>query len=395
VRPVALVLLLAALAAGIWLGLRAHAARHVTLAFVGIGDAPPPPLELTFFPQRLAFAAPSPPPPLGRREVPAGELTVGAEAVPGQAVVRYRGPGVGTGYAHVELGRTLAPIRLRAPIVLTGRVGEPIAFWCFGWRCAGLRPVAGAEVLVMGGGEHGIELASGATDADGRFTIEGVDGALDGIALRVRARGFALAHEALARRAPTGSPTSSPTGSPDAAPTTVIALAPASTIRGRIAAPAAIDRTTLRVLARGLPGVHTMPAADGTFVLDHVPVDVAPRLLVLGLPDTWTHLPARGTTGAPVRIDVVPGAAVRGRVLDAGTRAPLAHALVFCGDQDAVRADDDGRYELLRQLPGDVEVAAQWQPEGKPRSPIRHGRTRVVLEPNDSRDGVDILVSAR
>lgn len=379
-----LALALVAAAAGIWSALRLHARNHVTLTFERSTD-PVPDLELTFFPDRLAFTTPSPPPALGTQLVrETTSVSVGKDLVPGEAVVRYRGEGVGTGYVHVRLGEPAPRIPLRPATTLVGRVGLPIGFWCFGWRCAGLQPVAGAEVLVMGGGEHGIDLAGATTDAEGRFVIEGVDGGLDGLGLRVRARGFALAHEPLGRFA------DDPTAYP------VVALARAQTHTGRVMAPAAIDPSRLLVLARGLPGVQAVPTPDGLFLLDHVPLGMEPRLVVAGLPETWTHSQVRATATGAIRIEIVPGAAVRGRVLDAASQKPLADALVWCGDQDAVRSDADGRYQLLRQLPGDVEIEARWELlDSRRRRTPWFGRTRVVLAAGDQREDTDILVTAR
>lgn len=383
-RPLALALALSGAAAIVWFVLRTHASHHVTLTFER-AEATVPSLELTFFPDQLAFATPSPPPPYGNLQVTDATAVLADDLVPGRAVVRYRGLDVGTGYTYVELGKAVPPIRLRPATTISGRVGEPVAFWCFGWRCAGLRPVAGAEVLVMGGGEHGVDLAAATTDASGRFVIEGVDARLDGLGLRVRARGFAIAHEPLARFDEATPP-----------PLPVVALARARVHSGKLVAPPAVDLTKLRVLARGLPGVQAVPSADGLFVLDHVPLGMEPRLVVAGLPDTWTHLPVRAIGGSQANVQIVPAAAVRGRVVDAASQEPLADALVYCGDQDAVRSDADGNYRLVRQLPGDVELEAKWEfVDSRRRRTPWFGRKRVVLEPGGTHDGVDILVTAR
>jgi hypothetical protein len=341
-------------------------------------------LTLTFFPDRLAFAAPSPPDPIGTSELAAAAITVGAELVPTHAVVSYRGTGIGTGFAHVQLGQPVPPITLRPPATVRGRVGEPIGLWCFGWRSPGLRPVAGAEVVVMGGGEHGVALASGRTDADGNFVIDGVDGQLDGLGLRVRAPGFALATESIGRFAER----------PDHF--AVIALDPGTAHAGQLVTPADIDPTKLRVVARGLPGVDATPAADGTFVVANIPRGMEPRVLVHGLPPTRTFAPARLQAGRRVRIEIVPGSIVRGRVLDAASQKPLSEALVWCGEQDPVRCDKHGRFELLRQMPGDVEIEAQWEfVDTRRRRTPWFGRQRVQLEPERAHDGIEILVTAR
>jgi hypothetical protein len=344
----------------LWSYVHAH---RVTLTF---GDAPPTGVELTFFPEQLAFAAPSPPPPIGSLAlVAATDVTVGEDLVPGQAVVRYAAAGAGTGYRHLRLGEDPAPIELRAPGTLRGRVVEPIALWSLGWRCAELRPVADAEVVVMGGGEHGVELASARTDAAGEFVVGGFDRELDGLGVRVRAAGFALEHQSLGRSA----------GRQDAVP--VVALARAGALSGRIIAPPSFDVRTLRVLARGLPGVEAVPAADGAFVLEHVPPGVRPRLVLYGLPTTLAHAPARAQSD--VRIELVAAASVRGRVVDAATRAPLGGALVFGGDDQAVRADASGRFELARLPPGPATIEAKFEFRERRRRVTRTGSCAVDL----------------
>lgn len=380
-RPFAVTLLVAALLAGAWFGYLAWAERHVTLVFAG-GEAVPP-LELTFFPDQLAFGAPSPPPALGERRLDGGSsLVVDGSLVPGHGLVRYRGDGIGTGFAFVELGGPTPTIRLRPPQTLRGRVGEPIGFWCFGWRCAGYRPIADAEIVVMGGGEHGVDLATARTDVDGRFVVAGFDGALDALGLRVRAKGYGIAHERIEDLGGR------------AGERALVALSPAPPRKGRLATPPGLDPTSLRVLARGLPGVEATPATDGTFTLDFVPSDVEARIVLHGLPDTFAMLPARTDRGGEVRVEVVAGAVVRGRVLDTANWRPVAGALVWCGDQEAVRTGADGRYELVRLPPGDVEVEAQWRPAGSRRSePMRRGRRQIVLEPGRVHDNVDISIS--
>ena len=119
-------MLVAALIVGSFVAYDAYLDRHVTLRFTN-GTEPVPPLELTFYPEQLAFSSPSPPPAIGECQVGEhGEVVVGDSLVPGNGVVRYRGAGVGTGFVHVQLGQTPSPIQLRPPRTLSGRVGEPL-----------------------------------------------------------------------------------------------------------------------------------------------------------------------------------------------------------------------------------------------------------------------------
>jgi hypothetical protein len=355
---------------------RAYRARTVTLEFVRAG-APVPPIELTFYPEHVAGAQPSPPPPLGRLVLgDATSVTLGRERVPGQVRVRYTGEGIGTGFAYVQLGRHPQTIELHPSGTLSGRIGEAIGVWAHGWRCAGLHAIAGAEVTAMGGGEHGLELATARADADGRFELRGFDASLPLVGLRIRAPGFAIAHESVPR-----------VGASFASP--LVALARGEVVRGRVSAPAGLDVTSLRVLARGLAGVEAVPAADGAFVLDHVPQAVAPRLSVFGLPPGHIHAAARARIGEDVSIEVVVAGSVRGRVVDTMTGAALAGALVWGGDEVAVRADATGRF-TLELPPGAIEIGAQF--EDSQRCSVRTGARRVTVPGGAVLDNVTVNI---
>lgn len=367
--------LLALGASQLWQYWRAH---RVTLAFDAL---PPTGVELTFYPEQLAFAAPSPPPALGTLAlVGTSGVTLGAELVPGQAVVRYAAKDRGTGYRHVRLGEEAAPIELRPPGTVRGRVVEPIGLWSYGWRCAELRPVAGAEIVVMGGGEHGVELSSARSDAAGEFLADGFDRTLDGLAVRVRALGFALEHRSITRQAG---------GDPDD-DSLVVSLTRAPALGGRIVAAPGFDVQSLRVLARGLPGVESVPAVDGSFVLQHVPPGVRPRLLLYGLPLTLAHLPVRARSD--VRIELVNAAGVRGRVVDRESQTPLGGALVFCGDDHAVRADAAGRFELVQLPPGPATIDAKFEVRESRRRITRTGSRPVQLRSGETVDDVVVLI---
>ncbi|MBM3975011.1 MAG: carboxypeptidase regulatory-like domain-containing protein [Planctomycetes bacterium] len=361
---------------------RAWDSRRVTLAFAR-ADAPAPALELTFFPDQFTFVAPSPPLPIATRQLAAGATaTFAADAVPERAVVRYHGDGIGAGFVHVALGASPPPIVLRPAVALRGRVVAPVAAWQHGWRCLALAPVVGAEALLMGGGKHGVELGRAVSDASGAFVIDGVDAALDGLALRVRASGFVLAHADLERGAD-GTPA-----------VTVVPLERGATRTGRVESPPGFDPSTLLVLARGLPGVQAQPASDGSFTLDCLPPRAEPRLVLAGLPPTLAHAPSRAVANAPATITLQPAAAVRGRVLSVADGKPLAGALVWVGDDDAVRADDNGCFELCRVLPGDVEVRAQWDGARKrSRRAKWHGSAAVRLVAGQTLADVEVIVT--
>lgn len=340
-----------------------------------------PDLELTVFPDQLSFTTPSPPPPLGTVHVRGGDsATFDSDLVPQRAAIRYRGAGVGTGVIFVELGKELDPIELLPPRTIHGRVGEPIGFWTFGWRCAGLRPVADAEVVAMAGGEHGFEVAVTRADADGSFELPGISASAHPLSLRVRAPGYAINHIAVPAN--------------DSDELVIAAVERTKRLRGTIDAPAEVDRSALCVLVRGLPGVQVFPATDGSFVLDHLPPGVTPRLFVHGL-DAWHGCAeVRARRDADVRLTVVSAAVVRGTVEDRLTGKPLARALVFAGDQPAVRSDEDGAFELIRVLPGSVELTAQYRKKRPKRrdGPVRVGRIRVDLRGGETLDGIVVKI---
>lgn len=377
-RPFLITMLVAAAGASSWLAYGYYCDNHVTLMFAN-GEHPVPPLELTFYPEQLAFTSPSPPSAIGEHRIEdQASVVVGDEFVPGHGVVRYRGEGVGTGFAYVKLGQK-STIQLRAPQSLRGRIGEPIGYWFMGWRCAGVRPVANAEVVIMGGGEHGVDLATTRTDVEGRFTITGFDGELDALGLRVRAPGFVIVHEYVDNL------------EQHAGERAVIALTPAEPRRGKLKVSDGIDASKLRLLARGLPGADTVADADGSFTLDHIPNDLEARIVVHGMRDNWAQTLARTKRGKVATVSVVAGATLEGQVLD-DQMQPVPRALVWVGDESAVRADSDGKYRLVQVLPGEVIVTAQLQTGRGSRARTKLGTRSVKLESRRHHTDIDITL---
>lgn len=377
------VLGIAGIAALAVFGLSEWSAGRTTLAFID-RDVTVSGLELTVFADKLAFTSPSPPPPLGSIELQ-GSLTTTLDRglAPERAVIRYRGAGVGTGVVYVKLGEPVPPITLEAPRTIRGRVGEPIGFWSFGWRCSGMRPVAGAEVVAMAGGEHGIELGAATTNADGSFELAGIAPSVHPVSLRVRAKGYGITH----LEAPAAL---------DAEATA--ALQRTIELRGRITVPAGVDPTRLCVLARGLPGVQAWPAADGTFVLDHIPAALVPRLLVHGL-DAFHACPeVRAQRDDEVELVVHRAGVVHGVVIDERSGAPQAGAFVFAGEGATARTEADGTFVLEGVLPGRVRLSAQFQPERKPRQrrqPKRFGSVPIMVTAGGVVDGIRITIAER
>lgn len=357
----------------------------VTLRFVGPGRSPAPPLQLEFFTARFGASLPSPPPRLGERSLAAGEVAaIGLEFGHDVGRVRYRAVGFGVGYATFALGRPTRPIELRPARSLRGRVGEPLAVWSQGWRCLGMRPVAGADVVLLGGGDQGIELASARSDERGEFVLDGIDGELDGLTLRVRAPGFVIAHEQLPRLS-----------SPNFAEP-VVPVQRGDDLRGRLVVPPGTDTTGWRVLARGFVGVEAEPLADGTFVLDHLPNGATAPLLVHGLAPTLAQRPMQARVGDSVVIEVVPAAVVSGRVVELLSKKPLVGALVYWNDGAAVATDDEGCFTLPHVPPGGGELRAQFDFADAGRR--RHQWTGAVpmsLQAGERRTDVEVAVTER
>lgn len=355
----------------------------VTLRFVGPAQSPAPALHLEFFTGRFGASLPSPPPRLGERSLAAGEVAaIGLEFGHDVGRVRYRAEGFGVGYATFALGRPARPIELRPARSLRGRVGEPLAVWSQGWRCLGMRPVAGADVVLLGGGDQGIELATARSDERGEFVLDGIDGELDGLSLRVRAPGFVIAHEHLPRLS-----------SPNFAEPVVPVLR-GDSLRGRLVVPPGTDTTGWRVLARGFVGVEAAPRADGTFVLDHLPNGAAVPVLVFGLAPTLAQRPVQARTGDSILVEVEPAAVVSGRVVELLSKKPLVGALVFWNDGAAVATDEDGRFTLPHVVPGPGELRAQFDFADAGRR--RHqwtGGVRLSLQAGERRADVDVAVT--
>jgi hypothetical protein len=377
-------LAVAGIAALVVLGYRAWRESRCELSFVPTAGLAVPALELTFFRDRISFVEPSPPPPIQVVWTDGDATTaVGGDAVPGRAVVRYRGAGVGAGFAYVQLGQP-ARIVLRPPAMLRGRVAEGVLFWCGAVRVPVCRPVVGAEIVVMGGGAHGVDLTTATTDSLGEFEIGGFDAGLDGLGLRVRSTGHVLVDRPLSER------------HLERGQAPLVVLERAARRRGRLEVPAGTDTSSWRVLARGLPGVEATPELDGVFVLDHVPRTLEARLVVHGLPPLLAQEPARTKIGSTAVVRVVPGAIVTGRVLDGANWLPVPGALVFVGDHEAVRTDDDGCYRLERILPGDVDVHAQHERRAaNGRRDVRHGDRKATLEPGATHEGIDVLLTTK
>ena len=294
-----------------WADLRA---MQVVFTFVTATGAPAPDVKLEFFAEATGPSDPSPPPRLGEVVVTGGEeFRASSMLVPRRALVRWSTAGHGSGFAAVAAGEQHR-IELNPAGTVSGSVVQPLPVWLFGARALAA-PVAGARVVVMGGGERGLPLAEAPAAADGRFTVGGFDDGILQPTLRVLAAGFSLAHVDAIRGA--------------AEEPALAVVTPTQPLQGRVALPAGLAAQGLRVLARGLPGIDAVPAADGFFALDHVPAWTWPRLVVHGLPAGFTQRGCQVTVATSAEVVVERALTVRGYVLDALTQAPVQGATVY------------------------------------------------------------------
>jgi hypothetical protein len=327
-------------------GYRMWKASHAVLIFERAG-ASLGPLELSVFDDRFSYSALSPAPALVELSCEGDEFLLSRDLVGDSAFVRYRGEGVGAGYVRVRTGDEQV-VRLAPPANVSGRVVVPDAAMIFGVRNLATRGVAGALVQGFGGGEHGVLLCEATTDADGSFQLEGFDSSLPSIGIRVLAAGHSRLFTYWAP------------GTPDP----VLALATTEALHGRVLLPEGVATAGLRVLARGLPGIQAEVLVDGRFTLDHVPMGLQPRLLLSGLPPTFTHRMCRSCAGdEDAEIEVVPAAHVRGWVVDLATQQPLTDAIVWhahgADGRVTVTTRADGSFELAAVPPGEVLLTAQ------------------------------------
>jgi hypothetical protein len=346
-----------------WTDLRA---MQVVFTFVTATGAPAPDVKLEFFVDATGPSDPSPPPRLGEVVVASGdEFRASSVLVPRRALVRWSAAGHGSGSAAVAAGEQHR-IVLNPSGAVSGAVVQPSALWLFGARALPA-PVAGARIVVMGGGERGLPLAEAPTGADGSFTVGGFDDAILQPTLRVLATGFSLAHVDAIRGA--------------AAEPALAVVTPTQPLRGRVALPAGIAGAGLRVLARGLPGIEAVPAVDGSFSLDHVPAWTWPRLVLHGLPAGFTQRGCQATVATAAEVVVERALVVRGYVLDALTQAPVVGATVYhengADGLSTCTTGVDGSWEFTDLPSGSVRLQAYRK--DRESGTVRSGNRNIEL----------------
>ena len=232
-------------------------------------------------------------------------------------------------------GELVHDVALTAGAVLRGRVADGAG-----------APIAGAVVAVRDGPGH----APTTTDGDGCFAIAGFSpgGAHVGVSLRVRAEGWrpVRAH---------GLPLDE-----DA----VVTMVPAAIARGRVVS------ATGEALHGGIAFVRMVESGDRSAVVDLEP----DGRFELELPDASGpfevyaeavgHLPGRSTavahvSGRPaydVDVTLEAGHALRGRVVDAETGAPIAGARIERNSTVVATTNARGDFEAIRLPSGDLRL---------------------------------------
>lgn len=384
------VLLLAVLGYAGYLAFTGYVAGRCTIIFLPAPGGVVPPLQLTFYPLSDLLVAPSPMQPLGQRELTdTAALTVDGELVPGTAVLRYAGEGVGTGNIVVQLGKP-ATVQLAPPRSLRGRAV------C--WRpslCLTSLPfqaLAGARVLAMGGGARGVPIGEAVTDADGWFELAGLDSDMASVGLRVADDGYAIDNFDVPVHV-------TEVESPELLRQNLLITVPTRPVRGRVILPPDLQPKDLRLVARALPGVDAPIGADGSFSLDMMPPGVRPKLLVYGLPAHYTHREVRGAAGEEhLRIEILPATTISGWVLDRNTRQPIGGADVWHGSGPmgmvGTTTAPDGTFTIGEVAPGEVRLSAQHRGKapGSTEQFVRRGHRDLIVEAGVPKERIIVTV---
>lgn len=358
---------LAAIGAKVWMD---HRAQQVVFHFTTVAGGGVPEVRLEFFADATGPSDPSPPPRLGEVVVASGDsFRAPRELVPRRALVRWSAPGCGTGSVAVAAGEQHHVV-LHPDGAVSGSVVQPSPLWLFGARALPV-PVAGARIVVMGGGERGLPLAEGSSGADGHFTVGGFDDSIAQPTLRVLSAGHSLAHVDALRA--------------EGAEVPLAVVTSTKPLQGRVQLPAGVSATELRVVARGLPGVESRLEADGSFRLDHVPAWTWPRLVVHGLPTGFTQRGCQATVAERAEVVVEQAIVLRGYVLDALTQSPVDGATVYhengADGLTTCTTGMDGSYEFTDLPSGPVRLFAYRK--DKESGAVRSGERRIELRASE------------
>ena len=227
------------------------------------------------------------------------------------------------------------------------------------------------------------------TDAEGKFQFNAAPAGKQ-LIFRTEARGFAD-HDSAA-----GGPRNDRSAKPDAAPVTLI-LDPEARIEGQVVSSVpGVGVAGLRVFANPASGSgysrHTTTDASGHFAFAGIPN--AAFDLWLNLPENQpctsralNRLKFRAGKTTQVKLELIPGTLVEGRVVLAGTDSPVAGASVQIQSRDLpqnaatlrqVHTDKQGKY-ALRLPPGNATLLLRNPPSNM--QPGREGGRAPIVIP--------------
>ncbi|HLU39753.1 MAG TPA: carboxypeptidase-like regulatory domain-containing protein [Planctomycetota bacterium] len=333
-------------------------------------------LSVDIFPFDDSGAGRYPPEPRETVQLESGALNLWRSDVPPTGLyLRVDSPVHGVAAVHVLPHHEGVALELGEPRRLVGRVEDRAG-----------RGIAGATVHVLPH-RYGPLLATVQTDAQGEFAVDRLSSSASFFTLRVQLDGYAVAEREVQRV--------------DDVPVSVT-LVKTRPVTGTVQLPAGIDPATLEIRALRVPGVRAPVLADGAFSIDGLPPPpTRARLLVAGLPETWTHAARRvhaGETG--VRIAVVPSATVRGVVVTADRDIAVVGAYVEHehGPTGGVGAytDSRGRFALGRVPGGTIRLEAVGGTAAVNRAAepgVVFGFTEVEVAPGQDVEGVVIRVA--
>jgi hypothetical protein len=384
------VILLGVLGYAGYLAFTDYVAGRCTITFLPAQGGVVPPLQLTFYPLSDLLVAPSPMRPTGQRQLTdTAVLTVDGELVPGKAVLRYAGAGIGAGATVVQLGRP-ATVQLAPPRSLRGRAVCWRPSLCL--SSLPFAPLAGARVLAMGGGARGVPIGEAVTDADGWFELDGLDADMPSVGLRLCDDGHAIDNFDVPVNVPE-------VESPELLRQNLLITVPTRPVRGQVILPPDLQPKDLRLVARALPGVDAPLGADGSFSLDLLPPGVQPKLLVYGLPARYTHRETRGVAGEEqLRIEILPATTISGWVLDRNTRQPIGGADVWHGSGPmgmvGTTTAPDGTFTIGEVPAGEVRLSAQHRATvpGGTEQIVRRGHRDLRVEAGVPRKQIIVTV---
>jgi hypothetical protein len=339
----------------------AWSARQLSFRVSAVAGPAPERLDVVVFENGDRQWSLSPPPVLGTLQLAgAGPHELPHALVPDEAVLRVSAPGLGASFVAVERGESTWPVRLGPPIAFSRRVVDEDGV-----------PVAGARVIALGGGERGVPLGEAVTDENGRFTIDTVSAGEPYVLVRVLAAGYRRTESEVRFEELEGRADQDPWPADRA-----MILLPSTPVRGRLVVRAGPDTEVpgdllagRHLAVRALPGVDTVTAEDGSFVLDHLSPRYRATLLVADLPEGFTH--RRTTVGAGdegVELLIEPEHTIRGIVINGNNGRGLPGVSVWHphgphGDE-AVRTSESGlltragAFELRDVPSGTIEITA-------------------------------------